>query len=92
MQPSNVIVLLAADTCDEAGGVFFASVVGVDGDEGERGMRSAPRPPLRVWRGEVAVGVVTAPGACERWGQETRIKRFVVRGVSLERGLCACTA
>ena len=43
-RPSNAIVLLAADTRDEAGDVdFVAAVAGVDGNEGERRMRSQLR-------------------------------------------------
>ena len=85
-----MIVLFGAG--DDADGVGIRSPVVASAETREQG--GCDRRLARHFgggRGEVAVGVVTAPGACERWGQETRIKRFVVRGVSLERGLCACT-
>ena len=77
MQPSNVIVLLAADTCDEAdGGGVFSAVAGVDGcgrteDDDQRLAHH-----FDEGEGQAPVDAIAAPDAGERFGREARVERL----------------
>ena len=89
-RPSNVIVLLAADTRDEAGGVlFFASSVGVDEAKESGGCSRHLARRFEDRRGEVAGDAVVAPGAGEPRGQEAGIDRLAAGGMVFRHGVRA---